>query len=327
MSVLKYKDPTTGVWTPVGTGGGGGGSYTDEQVRDVVTAMLQAGSNVTLTPNDPSDTLTIAAVGGGTDEVWVGPSAPSDPDIELWYDADAVPPEPPAGPAGPIGPTGEKGDPGEPGGALLSAFWTYASTTTAPPSNGQMRTDSPITTLWVAETDTDGMVRTAGLATAEVGDTLIVRAANGTSMDLLITGPPVDSGTYFTIPVSVISGTVTKGARTMIGILSPTSPFRHTLNAQTGTTYAPVIGDENKMVTLSNAGAITVSLPQNAAAAFPIGAEVDFLWLGVGQPTFAAGVGATVNATPGLKLRARYSAATAKKISTNGWVVIGDLSP
>ena len=59
------------------------------------------------------------------------------------------------------------------------------------------------------------------------------------------------------------------------------------------------------MVTLSNAAAITVTLPQNTAAAFPVGAEVDFLWLGVGQPTFAAGTGATVNGTPGLKLRAR----------------------
>lgn len=30
--------------------------------------------------------------GGGTDEVWVGPTAPSDPNIELWYDSDAPSP-------------------------------------------------------------------------------------------------------------------------------------------------------------------------------------------------------------------------------------------
>ena len=50
-------------------------------------------------------------------------------------------------------------------------------------------------------------------------------------------------------------------------------------------TYTPVVADENLMVTLSNASAITVTLPQDSAVAFPIGAEVDFLWLGVGQPT------------------------------------------
>lgn len=104
------------------------------------------------------------------------------------------------------------------------------------------------------------------------------------------------------------------------------APTRRPLNNQTGTTYAPVLGDENTMVTLSNAAAITVTLPSNTTVAFPIGAEVDFLWLGVGKPTFAAGSGATVNATPGLGLRAQYSAATAKKITTNGWVVIGDLA-
>jgi len=104
------------------------------------------------------------------------------------------------------------------------------------------------------------------------------------------------------------------------------APIRRTVKADTTTAYAPILTDENQMVTLSNAAAITVTLPQNSSVAFPVGAEVDFLWLGAGQPTFAAGTGATVNATPGLKMRAQYSASTAKKIATNTWVVIGDLS-
>lgn len=104
------------------------------------------------------------------------------------------------------------------------------------------------------------------------------------------------------------------------------APIRRTVKADTTTAYAPILTDENQMITLSNAAAITVTLPQNTTVGFPVGAEVDFLWLGVGQPTFVAGSGATVNGTPGLKLRAQYSAATAKKISTNGWVVVGDLS-
>lgn len=110
------------------------------------------------------------------------------------------------------------------------------------------------------------------------------------------------------------------------GAQGPAGP-RRTIKADTSTAYAPILSDENQMITLSNAAAITVTLPSNATQAFPIGSEVDFLWLGLGQPTFAAGSGATVNGTPGLKLRLQYSAATAKKISTNGWVMIGDLSP
>lgn len=108
--------------------------------------------------------------------------------------------------------------------------------------------------------------------------------------------------------------------------LDTKAPIRRTVKADTTTAYTPIITDENQMVTLSNAAAITVTMPQNSAVAFPIGTEIDFLWFGAGQPTFVAGSGATCNGTPGLKLRAQFSAATAKKVSTNGWVIIGDLA-
>lgn len=111
-------------------------------------------------------------------------------------------------------------------------------------------------------------------------------------------------------------------ARTTLGV----APVRRTIKADTTTAYAPVLTDENQMVTLSNAASITVTVPSDSVA-FPIGAEVDFLWLGAGQPTFVAGGGATLNGTPGLKLRARYSAGTIKKIAANTWVLLGDLAP
>jgi hypothetical protein len=47
-------------WSPVNTAG----SYTDEQVRDVMGAALVAGTNITITVNDAGDTITIAASGG-----------------------------------------------------------------------------------------------------------------------------------------------------------------------------------------------------------------------------------------------------------------------
>lgn len=39
--------------------------YTDERVRDAIGAALVAGTNITITVNDPGDTITIAASGGG----------------------------------------------------------------------------------------------------------------------------------------------------------------------------------------------------------------------------------------------------------------------
>ena len=98
------------------------------------------------------------------------------------------------------------------------------------------------------------------------------------------------------------------------------------INAQTGTTYTIVLADVGKLVTCTNAGAITVTLPQDSAVAVPVGARIDFAGLGAGLITFAAGTGATVNGTPSLGTRAQYSAVTAIKVAANTWLVVGDLA-
>jgi hypothetical protein len=77
------------------------------------------------------------------------------------------------------------------------------------------------------------------------------------------------------------------------------------------------------MVTLDNGGAITVTV--GTGLALTAGGSIDMLALGAGQVTVAAS-GVTLNGTPGLKLRARYSAASLFCISTNNYVLIGDLS-
>lgn len=59
--------------------------------------------------------------------------------------------------------------------------------------------------------------------------------------------------------------------------------------------------------------------------AFPIGTQITILQTGSGQTTIGAGAGVTVNATPGLKLRAQWSSVTLIKRATNTWVAVGDL--
>lgn len=104
------------------------------------------------------------------------------------------------------------------------------------------------------------------------------------------------------------------------------------LNAQTGTTYTFVAGDNGKLVTASNASAQTYSIPTNATTAFPIGTQINIIQIGAGQVTIqAASSGTTtVSSTGGTatapKLRAQYSAATLIKASTDLWYVFGDIS-
>jgi hypothetical protein len=98
------------------------------------------------------------------------------------------------------------------------------------------------------------------------------------------------------------------------------------INTQTGTTYTTVLADQSKLVTLNNGSAITLTIPANSSVAYPVGTKIDLAQLGAGQVTVAGAGGVTVNATPTLKLRAQYSAATCIKIATDTWLLVGDLA-
>ena len=111
---------------------------------------------------------------------------------------------------------------------------------------------------------------------------------------------------------------IAKIAGVVVGAIPP--------NAQTGTTYTLALSDANTLVTLSNAAAITMTVPPNSSVAFPIGARIDLAQIGAGQVTVAQGAGVTVNATPGLKFRAQYAGATLFKTATNTWLLFGDLA-
>jgi hypothetical protein len=101
------------------------------------------------------------------------------------------------------------------------------------------------------------------------------------------------------------------------------------INTQSGTTYTLVAGDAQKLVTLSNASAITLTVASNATQALPVGTQVTISQFGVGQVTVVGAVSpnpVTINGTPGLKLRTQYSSATLIQTSTDNWLLVGDLS-
>ena len=95
-------------------------------------------------------------------------------------------------------------------------------------------------------------------------------------------------------------------------------------NAQTGS-YTLVINDKDKVVEMNVGSANNLTVPLNSSVAFPIGTQINIVQTGAGQTTVVATGGVTINATPGLKLRAQWSGATLIKRGTDTWVLVGDL--
>jgi len=101
-------------------------------------------------------------------------------------------------------------------------------------------------------------------------------------------------------------------------------------NAQTGTSYTLVASDSGKLVSLSNAAGITLTLPISVYAA---GEQINIIATGAGQVTLAAASGATIVSTGATsaapKLRVQYSAATIicqTGGATPTFYVVGDLA-
>lgn len=99
-------------------------------------------------------------------------------------------------------------------------------------------------------------------------------------------------------------------------------------NAQTGTTYTLVAADAaNKLVTTSNASAVTVTVPPSV---FTTGNTINVQSIGVGLTTFAQGSGVTITSTGATAsapvLRARYSACTIICTGSNTFTILGDIA-
>lgn len=98
-------------------------------------------------------------------------------------------------------------------------------------------------------------------------------------------------------------------------------------NAQTGTSYTLAVADAGKVIELSNAAAITLTVPTNTTAAIPVGSVITIIQTGAGQVTISPAGTVTVNAAGSrLKLSQQWSAATLIKRATNTWVAFGDLA-
>ena len=156
----------------------------------------------------------------------------------------------------------------------------------------------------------------------ESGDISAVNAGTGLS------GGGSSGSVTLSIDTSVTADLTTAQTLTNKSLTSPRINLG--INPQTGTTYTTVLADNGKLITQTNASAITTTIAASGSVAYPVGTQLNFAQLGAGQVTIQGDTGVTVVSTGATasapKLRAQYSTATAVCTSTDNWLVMGDIS-
>jgi hypothetical protein len=93
------------------------------------------------------------------------------------------------------------------------------------------------------------------------------------------------------------------------------------INTQSGTTYTVQASDAGKLLSLTNASAITVTI--NSTLDLSPGQRVDAIQYGTGQVTFAPS-GVTLVGSLGLKTRTQWSILTVLCTAADTYIITGD---
>lgn len=98
-------------------------------------------------------------------------------------------------------------------------------------------------------------------------------------------------------------------------------------NDQTGTTYTLALTDAAHFVTMNNASANTLTIPDNATVAFPVGTVITVGQKGAGTTTIDAATGVTLNGVSGGQgdVSAQWATVMLRKTATDAWEAWGSI--
>jgi hypothetical protein len=241
--------------------------------------------------------------------------------------AGPVGPQGATGATGAAGATGAKGDKGDPGNAATIAVGTV--TTGAPGSSATVinagTSSAAVFDFAIPRGDVGATGAAGSAATIVVGN--VTTGAPGSSATVSNSGSSSAAVFDFSIPQGAKGDKGDAGDTGATGATGAAGAAGQWDTAQTTDTksdsYTLLTADAGKLILMNKSTAQDVTV--NGSLDLSVGQRIDVIQTGAGQVTFVAS-SATVNATPGLKLRARYSAATVVCVGTDSYVVVGDLS-
>jgi hypothetical protein len=299
------------------TGGGGGGA-----------TYLDALLDVTLDGSVPVGEV-LTHIGGG---VWSNEPAPEGPEG----------PEGPQGIQGPIGLTGLTGPPGPQGEQGIDGAEGPEGPAGSPGATGPQGATGPEgpqgevgpagASDWDDITDKPATFPPSThnhddryMTDAEVAAAIAAGGSGAPSWDDVTDKPttfPPDTHNHDDRYYTEAEVTTLLAAKA-----DAAAVYTQTIDAKTAN-YTLVATDVGKLITMTSASALSLSIPTDAAVTWPVGARVDVLVMGAGMVTVSAAFPGTttVNGTPSLVSRAQWSAFSLIKRAANLWVVVGDLA-
>jgi hypothetical protein len=236
-----------------------------------------------------------------------GPTGPTGP-TGVRGDDSTVP-----GPTGPTGPTGATGTAGLGYAGITFTLSSYSSSTAS-------GTVNKVDALVVGSP-----VRIISPSNPTVFADGLVFSITGTSVDITVlfdnTGGTLASITS-PMPVSIA------GVRGATGPSGADAPTVVSISQKTAN-YSLVLADKSSLIEVSNSSTtvpVVITVPLDSSQNFENGTTITILRTNVGNVDIEGSAGVTVNATPGQRLRARWSSASLIKRSSDLWVLVGDLT-
>jgi hypothetical protein len=219
---------------------------------------------------------------------------------------------------------------------------TYIDTSVAVTSAMYIDTASSETALRVTQSGPGDAIRVEDSANPDTtpfivkSDGLVGVGTASPNEKLTVAGNVSATGSYYGDGSNLtgITGSGNAGVNTWVQTNSANPTFTvitadayrvtsSSINAQVGTSYTLVAGDNGKVVTLNNASAITVAVPSGLGAGF----SCSLIQLGAGQVSLSAGAGVTLNSYLGYtKIGGQHGGASLISYSANIFNLNGNLA-